>query len=140
MSVQQVTLDLPDGVYEQIRRAAERTHRPIHELLVEAVSAVAPVAGSATAPVRTALAQMAWLNDAALWQAARTTLAPVQRERLAALHDKQQREGLGPAEQDEERALLALYRETLLVRAQAAVLLGQRGYDVREPGQFEPLE
>jgi hypothetical protein len=36
--------------------------------------------------------------------------------------------------------MLALYRETLLVRLQAAVLLKQRGYDVSDPQQFAPLE
>jgi hypothetical protein len=55
------------------------------------------------------------------------------------LHDKQQREGLTPDEQTEEQALLSLYRETLLVRAQAAVLLKRRGYDVSEPLQFASL-
>ena len=39
----------------------------------------------------------------------------------------------------EDEALLALYRETLIVRAQAVVLLKQRGYDVSDPTQFEPL-
>jgi hypothetical protein len=61
-----------------------------------------------------------------------------QRERLAELHSKQQREGLNAEEQGEERALLALYRETILVRAQAALLLKQRGYDVRDPQQVAP--
>ena len=77
--------------------------------------------------------------DAALWQAARTTMTAEQRERLETLHDKQQCEGLTPDEQAEEEALLSLYRETLLVKAQAAVLLKQRGYDVSEPLQFAPL-
>jgi hypothetical protein len=89
--------------------------------------------------MRSLLAQMAYLNDAALWQAARSTMAPDQRARLAALHDKQQRSGLNAAEQAEEQALLDLYRETLLVRAHAAVLLEQRGYDVTNPDQFAPL-
>ncbi len=82
---------------------------------------------------------MAYFNDAALWQAARSTMAPEQRARLAALHDKQQRSGLDPKEKADEQALLALYDETLLVRAQAAVLLKQRGYDVADPAQFQPL-
>ena len=43
-------------------------------------------------------------------------------------------------EQAEERALLALYCETLLLRAQAAVLLKHRGYDVSDPQQFRPLQ
>jgi hypothetical protein len=140
MTVQAITLNLPETVYEQIRRAAEKAQRPLNEVLVEAVTAVAPVIGIASGEMRTALAQMAYLNDAALWQAARTTMTAEQRERLEALHDQQQRDGLPAEEQAEEQALLALYRETLLVRAQAAVLLKQRGYDVSDPQQFAPLE
>jgi hypothetical protein len=59
-----------------------------------------------------------------------------QRIHLEALQDKQQREELTLTEQDEEQALLKLYRETLLVRVQAAVLLKQRNYDVSDPTQF----
>jgi uncharacterized protein YnzC (UPF0291/DUF896 family) len=140
MTVQAITLNLPETVYEQIRQAAEKAQRPVNEVLVEAVTAVAPVIGTVSGEMHTALAQMAYLNDAALWQAARATMATEQRERLEALHDKQQREGLTAEEQAEEQALLALYRETLLVRAQAAVLLKQRGYDVSDPQQFAPLE
>jgi hypothetical protein len=85
--------------------------------------------------VQIALAQMAYLNEAALWQAARATMSAGQRARLESLHDKKQREGLLPEEALEDEALLALYHETLLVRAQAAVLLKQRGYDVADPAQ-----
>ena len=70
---------------------------------------------------------MFYLSDVALWQAARASMTEDQRMRLETLHDKQQREGLTPTEQDEEQALLKLYRETLLVRAQAVSLLKQRG-------------
>jgi len=42
-------------------------------------------------------------------------------------------------EKGEERELASLYRDTILVRAQAAVLLKQRGYDVSDLSQFEPL-
>jgi len=140
MAVQAVTLNLPKTVYEQIRRAAEKAQRPIQDVLIEAVAAVAPVAETAPAALRSALAQMAYLNDAVLWQAARTTMTTEQRERLEALHDEQQRRTLTAEEQTEEQALLALYRETLLVRAQAAVLLKQRGYDVSDLKQFEPLQ
>ena len=139
MTVQAITLNLPGKVYEQIRRAAEKAHRPVNDLLVEAVVAAAPIAGTPAETMRPALAQLAYLNDAALWQAARATLMSEQRERLESLHDQQQRAGLTPDEEREEQALLTLYRETLLVRAQAAVLLKQRGYDVADPEQFAPL-
>ncbi|MBI3361427.1 MAG: hypothetical protein HY023_09995 [Chloroflexi bacterium] len=140
MTVQAITLNLPETVYEQIRRAAEKAQRPFNEVLVEAVTAVAPIIDTASEKMRTALAQLAYLNDAALWQAARSTMPAVQRQRLEALHDKQQREGLTAEEKAEEQALLALYRETILVRGQAAVLLKHRGYDVSDQEQFAPLE
>jgi hypothetical protein len=92
MSGHAVTITLPDTVYEQIRQAAERSHWPIEDVLAEVVAAAAPVMGTPPGTLRSALAHLAYLNDAALWQAARTTMTAEQRERLAALHDKQQRE------------------------------------------------
>ena len=62
-----------------------------------------------------------------------------QRERLAELSDKQQREGLTADEQAEVEVLLGLYRQMLLVRAEAALLLKYRGYNVSDPKQFAPL-
>jgi hypothetical protein len=123
-------------VYDQIQQAAQKRKRPLQQLLVEAVTAVAPVIDTASMALRSALAQMAYLNDAALWQAARTSMLLEQRERLELLHHKAQKEGLTQEEEEEEEALLKLYRETLLVRAQAAVLLSQRQYDVSDPSQF----
>ncbi len=140
MSVQAITLNLPETIYDQVRRAAERIKRPIHEVMLEAVAAVAPVADTATEKLRSVLAQMVYLNDAALWRAARATMRTEQRQRLEALHDKQQRLGLTAEERVEEQALLALYDETILVRAQAAVLLQQRGYAISDLNQFAPLE
>ena len=140
MSAQTIQLDLPETVYRQIQRAAEKTHRPFNDVLIEAVSAVAPVMEMPPSPLRTALAQMAYLNDAALWQAARATIQQPERERMEALHDQLQRTGLSIQERQEEQKLLALYQETILVRAQAAVLLKQRGYDISNLKQFEPLE
>jgi len=135
-----ITLNVPRAAYEKIQRAAEKVQRSVDELLVEAIVAAAPAIGSPSEELSTALAQMAYLNDAALWQAARSTLAPEQRERLATLHEAQQRCPLSAEEQAEEQKLLKLYREVLLVRAQAAVLLKERGYDVSDLRQFEPLE
>jgi hypothetical protein len=140
MAVHAVTINLPDTVYEQIRQAAEKAQRPIDDVLTEAVAAVVPVMDTPAGPLRAALAQLAYCNDAALWQVARATMPVVQRERLEALHDKQQSGvPLTAEERTEEQDLLTLYRETLLVRAQAAVLLKQRGYDVSDPEQFTPL-
>lgn len=135
----EVTFTLPETIYQQIQRAAEKVKRSVDEVLVEAVTAVAPVFDSAPKQMRSALAQMAYLNDAALWQAARSTMTVEQRERLQALHHLAQRSTLTVQERDEEQALLKLYLDTILVRAQATVLLKQRGYDISSPKQFEPI-
>jgi len=140
MTYQTITLNVPETVYQQIRKAAEKVRRPINDILVEAVTAAAPTLSAAKTGSRGALAQMAYLSDAALWQAARATLPADQRERLAALHVLQQQRALSRAEHTEEQSLLNLYKETLLVRAQAAVLLQSRGYDIADPSQFAPLE
>ncbi|MGH7598994.1 MAG: hypothetical protein ACREOI_21780 [bacterium] len=140
MSVQSVTLNLPETVYEQIQRAAIKTKRRVDEIMAEAVAAVAPIMDSAPQNLRSVLAQMAYLNDAALWQAARSTMTVEQRERLQLLHDKQQRETLTAEEKTEEQILLTLYRETILIRAQAVVILKMRGYSVSDQEQFAPIE
>jgi hypothetical protein len=139
MASQSITVELPDTVYAQIKQAAQRTGRPIDQVLVEALTVVAPVIDTAPESLKSALAHLAYLNDAALWQASRATVPKEHRERLEELHLLQQRRPLTGAERSEEQALLQLYRETLLVRAQAAVLLRQRGYDVADPEQFAPL-
>ena len=140
MTVYPITVNVPGAAYEQIKRAAQKRRRPIDELFIEAIVAAAPALGNVSPDMNVPLAQMTYLNDAALWQAARSTLMPEQRARLAALHEVQQRRPLSSEEQAEEQALLKLYREVVLVRAQAAVLLKQRGYDVSDTNQFEPLE
>jgi hypothetical protein len=140
MAVQEVTLRLPREIFEQIQRAAATAHRSVDEVLVEAVIAAAPGSGTVPAEAQPALAQMAYLNDASLWQAARATMSADQRDRLQELHDSQQRGTLTDEQQAEERALLELYRATVLLRARAALLLKQRGYDITDPDQFVPLE
>ncbi|MBE2235194.1 MAG: hypothetical protein IAE85_16985 [Anaerolinea sp.] len=139
MAVHPVTINLSESVYRQIKRAADVVRRPVDEVVAEAVVAAAPIMDISTSSLRMELAQMAYLNDAALWKAARATLSKEQRQQLETLHDKQQRVGLTPGEQAQEEALRKLYRETLLVRAQAVALLQQRGYDVSDPRAFQPL-
>src|SRR5690242_13813037 len=109
ITTQEVTLNLPEPIYDQIRRAAEKSHRSIDDILLETILAATPTLDAPVGPLRAALAHLAYLNGAALWQVARATLLPVQSERLAELHDKQQREGLTVDEQEEEQSLLALY-------------------------------
>ena len=140
MTVQEITLRLPQEIYEQIERAAATAHRTVDDVLIEAVIAAAPTSAGVATDTQHALAHLAYLNDAALWQAARATMSVEQRERLQELHDEQQQRLLTDEERAEEQALMELYRGTVLLRARATLLLKQRGYDISDPSQFAPLE
>ena len=73
---------------------------------------------------------MALLDDESLWRAAGNRLAADVVEHLEALHLKAQDEGLTDAEAQEAAALTRRYERGMLVRAEAAYLLKQRGHDV----------
>lgn len=77
-----------------------------------------------------ALAQLDQLEDVAVWQAARSRMAPEAAERLQELNAKRQRQGLEPGEMQEKEALIRQYEWAMLVRAKAAAVLKQRGHDV----------
>ena len=140
MSGRRITIDVPEAVYQRFERAAERAHRSVDDIVAGALLVVAPDEAGEPNPSASVLAELAYRSDAALWQAARSTLTPEQRERLEELHWEQGDRPLTTSEQAEEHVLLRRYRETILVRAQAMALLKQRGFSVSDLNQFDPLE
>jgi hypothetical protein len=77
-----------------------------------------------------ALSDLEGLDDSMLWQAAQTRLSSESAERLGELFFERQRRKLTVAEDEELSNLVRQYERTMLVRAHAAMLLKQRGYDV----------
>lgn len=70
------------------------------------------------------------LADEELWRLARKAMSRDASQELEALHFKQRDEGLSQ-DQDAARArLMQEYEQTMLIRAQAARLLKDRGHDV----------
>lgn len=77
-----------------------------------------------------AISPLALLNDDALWRAAPTRIAPEAAEHMEELHTKRLREGLTGEQTHALPALVWQYERAMLVRAQAAALVKQRGHDV----------
>ncbi len=73
---------------------------------------------------------LAELNDQALWRAAQDGLPDAAVAQLEALNLKQQREGLIVSETATRDRLLLGYERQMLMRAEAAGLLKERGHDV----------
>jgi plasmid stability protein len=132
MAVQSVTLQLPSPLYERLKRQAEQTNRSVEDELLEVIATAVPVADDVPANLAEAVSPLALLDDEALWRAARGHFPEEAAAQLEQLHLKRQREGLTASEAEARAGLVRQYEQTMLVRAQAAALLKQRGYDVSE--------
>jgi plasmid stability protein len=130
MSLQTVTVQLPDPLYQQVKHRASQMHRSVEDELIAIVTAALPTIDDLPADVANEIKQLAFLTDDELWQAARTTLPINASEQMQELVEKRQREGLTLEEEAEIEQLAHRYDRTMLVRAQAAALLKERGHDV----------
>ena len=132
MTVQSVTLNVPSALYDRLERRAAQTHRTVEDVLLDVLATAVPLADDLPPDLAEALSPLALLDDAALWRAARSHLSAEAAAELEALHLKRQREGLTDIETQTLAKLVRQYERAMLVRAQAAALLKQRGYDVAE--------
>jgi hypothetical protein len=128
-----ITFELPPAVFEQLRSTAHRQNRPVADVVKDIVLREIPVLPALPADVETELASFAQLSDDVLWIIARSTLTTQQQRKLANLNDKAQRRPLTQAEQGQQQQLIDAYDRTLVRRAEAALLLSQRGYDLSDP-------
>lgn len=131
---QPITVLVPQSVYERIRRAAETRRRTV----ADEVAAVVEQAFAGEQPPETAgvVEQLPHLSDPDLWAAARLKVPAKQATRMQNLVWKEQAEGLTVAEQEEADLLQRYAQHVMLVRAEAAALLHERGHDVS--GLIEP--
>ncbi len=130
MNSQSVTLELPEPLYEQLQARAVRRQRTVADEVLDVLTGAIPATEALPDDLEQAIAQLVHLDDAALWQAGRSKMASDAVERLSELNAKRQREGLTEAEQQESDLLVRQYERSMLVRAQAAALLKQRGHDI----------
>jgi plasmid stability protein len=130
MPTQTLTLHIPEPLYHRLKHRAQRSNRTVEDETVDLLTAAVPVANELPADLAEAISPLSVLDDEALWQAARSHLAPEDASQLEGLHRKRQGEGLDEAEDRLLATLVRQYERSMLVRAQAAALLQQRGHDV----------
>lgn len=130
MAHQTLTLNIPDDLYNRIKSRAEASHRSIEEEAAELLGASAPEEDALPADLAELLDSMALLDDEALWRAAHNTLAREAAEEIRRLRARRESKGLSVAEQQQLGDLLRQYDRGILIRAEAAALLKQRGHEV----------
>ena len=88
--------------------------------------------------VEAELAALPSLSDEVLWLLARSTLTTEEQNTLAFLNNTAKTRLLDAVEAERLETLLELYDRTLVRRAQAATILQQRDYDLRNPSVLQP--
>jgi hypothetical protein len=130
MSHPELTLELPEDIYERVRRAAKGMNQPVEKALVSIVRAATPSLEKVPAEYRAELESLEDLADDELWTIARSRPAPAVQRRLERLLDKHRR---GELTERDRRALAELRSEgdrLMLRRSYAALLLKYRGHRV----------
>jgi hypothetical protein len=130
MSRPVLTLELPEDIYERLRRAAKGMNQPVENALVNIVRAATPSLEKVPAEYRAELEAMEELGDEELRTILRSRLAPAKQRRLERLLDENQR---GRLTDRQRHALGELRRDgdrLMLRRSYAALLLKYRGHRV----------
>jgi len=123
MTLQAVTLHLPEPVYQRAKHAAEALRQPVEDLIIDTLTSTLPVLDDVPVEMVSEIAAMTHLSEEALQGLATSTLRPERQTLLSELLDKQGRGELDEEEQRELAALMAEYGRLMLRRAKAVALL-----------------
>jgi hypothetical protein len=130
MTAHAITLHLPETLYKRFRQRAEWSHRSLETELLDAVAAAAPVGDELSPELIEAVEALEDLKDEELWRLARQVMSREASQELEALHFKQRDKELSPPEDARRAKLIQEYERSMLIRAQAAKLLKDRGHAV----------
>jgi hypothetical protein len=125
-----LTLELPEDIYERVRRAAKGMNQPMEKALVNIVRAATPSLEKVPAEYRAELEAMEDLGDEELWRILRGRPAAAKQRRLEGLLDKSRRGSLTERETQAPSELRLDGDRLMLRRAYAALLLKYRGHRI----------
>jgi hypothetical protein len=128
--MQTVTLELPETVYKSAQRLARASHKSLESILQAGIAHALPPLDDVPPEEAHELAQLALLDDAALWQQARVTMSNEQERALQDLLDRQSEEELTVRQHDQLEQLMRVYGELTVRKAHVYLLLARRGYRV----------
>lgn len=127
MSLEQITVSLPEKIYRQVQQRSQQSLRSVADELVAMVAASLPDLEPLPVDLQEELAQLDLFTDEELWRAAQMTAPTDKTMRMQDLVEKQQLEGLTASEQAEAELLSRFFNRIMLVRAKATVVLQVRG-------------
>jgi hypothetical protein len=135
----QIVLNLPGPLYQRVRRTAENLRRSVEDVLLDSVATALPPLTGLPDEVSDDLVSLAFLNDKALWDVARSSLPAEHHRHTDDLLIKKGQGRLTEHEQQVLDQLVSDYETLVLRRSQAALLLQRRGYDMSDPSILSRL-
>jgi post-segregation antitoxin (ccd killing protein) len=133
MTLQTIKVTLSDQIYRKVRQLALNKNRSVEDeiaAVVENALATDDDWQGVSDDIVNEVNQLRFLNTEQLWSAAKLTVPEEKSDRMQQLSLKLKSEGLVDAEQQELRQLQLLAQRIMLVRAEAASLLQDRGQDI----------
>lgn len=130
MTTQTVILELPEPLYRFAHRVAEATKKPLEVVLRESIAHALPPLDDVPPEEVADLAELAGLDDAALWREARAEMTATEQAEMHELLDRQGAGELTSSERARLQELLDIYGRLMVRKAHAYLLLARRGYRV----------
>ena len=132
-----VSIEIPNNLFEQLKRRAELMHRPVEDLVIQTLAAGSPAAGELPADLAAELEAMANFSDDALWSATKPSISRAERSRLEHLNQLAGERQLSSAEAEEQSQLLAAWLRSLARRAHAFSILQLRGHPLPDSDKLQ---
>ncbi|GIK64406.1 MAG: hypothetical protein BroJett018_22000 [Chloroflexota bacterium] len=128
MTLQTITLQIPEHIYERAQQMAETTDQPLEAVFLHELenAFLPPLPEDEEAE----LSALNYLSDEALWTIAREQMPSPRQERMQGLMDGNTKGTLSEAEYQELEHLVEQGQKLMLRKGKAAALLTERGYKV----------
>src|SRR4051812_39593455 len=114
-----LTVELPDDIYERVRRTAKAMNQPVEKALVHIVRAATPSLARVASKYRAELEAMEDLSDEQLWKVTKQRPAPAKQRRLTILLEKGEAGKLTEREHAELNAMRTAADRLMLRRSYA---------------------
>lgn len=125
-----LTVQLPQPLLDSLKRKARVRRRPVVDEIVETLKTALTQESPTPRELELSLDGMQFLTDQELVKATKPTAAKKINRELSALRDRSGTRQLTKEERQRQQLLLESLDRFILIRAQALVLLKQRGRDV----------
>ncbi len=129
-------LRVPDPIFRRLKARAEHCHRSVEEELIDLAASASSEEDALSSEQEQRLDAMKAPTDTELWSVLRRPLPSTSARALERLNQKRAAAALSEAETRRQARLVEQCEWNMLVRAQAASLLAERGHDVTE--LFQP--